>query len=236
MSAKASTTARSLAWLMCLAAIFVCAVGAWAQQMERAWAWQNPLPQGNAIYAVRFAPDKLTGWAVGADGVILRTKDGGFRWQEQHAATPVALYGLFVRDAKRAVAVGARGQVLTTDNGGSRWVLRQTGVKDHLFSVAFAADALRGWAVGSYGQIVKTADGGRTWTAQKSGVRAHLFSVSFADAGVGAAVGDAGALVTTRDGGATWTDRSVTPGLPFPSVAFARGSRKAVAVGLGGTI
>ena len=212
MSANAQTTARARAWLLCLAGVVVCAcvvvcvrVVA-AQQTERVWLWQNPLPQGNAIYAVRFAADKRTGWAVGADGVILHTTDGGFRWEEQHALTPVPLYGLFVKDARRAVAVGARGLALTTDDGGRRWVIHQTGDKNHtnhLFSVAFAPDALHGWAVGSYGEIVKTADGGRTWAAQASGVKAHLFSVSFADATTGVAAGDAGTLVVTNDGGAT---------------------------------
>ena len=117
---------------MCLACVAVCA--AWAsvvaaRQAQQPWLWQNPLPQGNAIYAVRFASDKLTGWAVGADGVILHTTDGGFRWEEQHAQTPVPLYGLFVKDVKRAVAVGARGTVLTTEDGGRSWVVRQAAAK-----------------------------------------------------------------------------------------------------------
>src|SRR6185369_17159924 len=54
-----------------------------AQTRDREWEWQNPLPQGNAISAIRFASDKLHGWAVGADGVILYTADGGFRWENQ---------------------------------------------------------------------------------------------------------------------------------------------------------
>ncbi|HEV3469974.1 MAG TPA: hypothetical protein VG148_11680, partial [Pyrinomonadaceae bacterium] len=170
---------------MCFAlAVLACAAnGAARQGSARAWLWQNPLPQGNAIFAVRFAADKRTGWAVGADGVILHTGDGGFRWEEQHSGTAVPLYGLSVLDARTAVAVGSRGQVLTTSNGGDRWAARETGVKDHLFSVAFAPaakgtsgqdDAAEGWAVGSYGQIIKTSDGGRTWSAQKSGTRSHL--------------------------------------------------------------
>src|SRR3712207_2336174 len=115
---------RSRAGLFALAAALVCAAAAAPSaqtQRQRGWLWQNPLPQGNAIYAVRFAPDKLTGWAVGADGVILKTEDGGYRWREQRSPTPVALYGLYVKDRKTAVAVGARGQALFTTNGGSRW-------------------------------------------------------------------------------------------------------------------
>src|SRR5215213_6802294 len=153
MDVRSRTTARVRAWLLCLACAAVCAAGAGAAaQSERAWVWQNPLPQGNAIYAVRFAADKRTGWAVGADGVILHTSDGGFRWEQQHAPAPVPLYGLYVRDARRAVAVGSRGLALTTDDGGRRWVLRPTNPKEagsskgapapkegsnHLYSVAF---------------------------------------------------------------------------------------------------
>src|SRR5918911_5069311 len=199
MSVRSQTSARARAWLLCLACAGVCAAGAGAAaQAERAGAWQNPLPQGNAINAVRFAADKLTGWAVGADGVILHTSDGGFRWEAQKTPAVVPLYGLYVRDARRAVAVGARGVVLTTDDGGGRWTLRPSDGKkqaknapavregaNHLFGVAFAPDALHGWAVGSYGEILKTADGGRTWTMQASGVRAHLYSVACADASDG---------------------------------------------------
>src|ERR1044072_7472119 len=128
MSVESQTTARVRAWLLCLACAVVCAAGARAAaQAERAWAWQNPLPQGNAINAVRFAADKRTGWAVGADGVILHTTDGGFRWEEQKPPLTVPLYGLYVRDAKHAVAVGARGVVLTTDDGRWRWSLSPVG-------------------------------------------------------------------------------------------------------------
>ena len=98
-----SHTARTRAsvLLLCLAlaacALLACGTeGARAQ--SRPWAWQNPLPQGNAISAVRFAADGLNGWAVGAEGVVLRTRNGGFRWEEQKTPASVTLYGLFVKD------------------------------------------------------------------------------------------------------------------------------------------
>ena len=74
MNVKSQTTARARAWLLCLACAAVCVAGSGAvAQAERAWAWQNPLPQGNAIHAVRFAADKRSGWAVGAYGVAVKT-------------------------------------------------------------------------------------------------------------------------------------------------------------------
>ena len=136
--------------------------------------------KGNLINAIRFAKDKLHGWAVGADGAILRTDNGGFVWKEQRSTANTTLYGLYVKDKSRAVIAGASGVVLTTVNGGERWIRRPTGVRDHLFSVTFAPDSpLHGWAVGTFGTIVATTDGGLTWKKQESHTAFHLFSVSF---------------------------------------------------------
>ena len=174
-------TRRAAPALFALACLF-CACATAAAGQARGWVWQNPLPQGNAINSVRFAADKRHGWAVGADGVILRSDDGGFGWESQTSPATTTLYGLYVKDKRTAVAVGARGVVVTTEDGGDRWLLRRTNVRDHLSAVAFAGDGLRhGWAVGTYGSVVATDDGGRTWRAQTSHVRAHLYAVAFSD-------------------------------------------------------
>jgi len=106
-------------------------------QQSPGWQWQNPLPQGNTINSIKFAPDKKYGWAVGSDGAILRSRNGGFEWEAQTSETSTTLYGLYVRDKSRAVISGARGVILTTVNGGSKWISRPTGTKDHLFCVTF---------------------------------------------------------------------------------------------------
>ena len=92
-----------------------------AQRLGVGWTWQNPLPQGNPLYAVHFAADKATGYAVGSNNTILRTTDGGFSWTEQTARTDVAFSGVFVRDKDNAFLVGSRGTVLTTTNAGKVW-------------------------------------------------------------------------------------------------------------------
>src|SRR5437762_2759399 len=142
-----TSTAAGLCWV-CLC-FFLTTAGAGGQ--VRGWLWQNPLPQGNAINAVRFAADKRHGWAVGSDGAILRTEDGGFEWEAQAAPVTTTLYGLFVKDKRAAVACGARGAIVATENGGERWERRLTPTRDHLAAVTFAGkDNLRGWAVGTY--------------------------------------------------------------------------------------
>src|SRR5438128_12297155 len=54
---------------------------------DGAWTWQNPVPQGNDLFAVRFT-DPNAGWAVGARGLILRTTDGGTGWSIQESGLP----------------------------------------------------------------------------------------------------------------------------------------------------
>jgi photosystem II stability/assembly factor-like uncharacterized protein len=64
------------------ALLLICllAPAARAQDAMRGWQWQNPLPQGNSINSIKFAPDKKHGWAVGSNGVVLTTDNGGFEW------------------------------------------------------------------------------------------------------------------------------------------------------------
>jgi len=87
------------------------------------WFWQNPLPQGNYLWAVHFAnattgttevlrgvsfADSTTGTAVGDDGVILRTTDGGSSWMHQldTDGSTWDLQSVSMIDANTGTAVG----------------------------------------------------------------------------------------------------------------------------------
>src|SRR4051794_20953275 len=148
------------------AIIFLISLAAVESQLrsDRGWVWQNPLPQGNALYSIHFAPDKLTGFAVGDDRAILRTLDGGFTWENQVSPVDTTLSAVFVRNERSTVIVGARGTILVTDDAGKKWQLVDAGSGDHLYGITFVGESLRtGWAVGTYGHLLKTTDGGQTW-------------------------------------------------------------------------
>ena len=233
-SARRRLTAASLL-AVSLFFFLTCYGRAEAQGELRGWEWQNPRPQGNVINSIRFAKDKRHGWAVGADGAILYTVNGGFEWKEQRSAANTTLYSIYVKDKSRAIISGAGGVVLTTVDGGVRWIKRNTNIKDHLFCVTFAPDdPLRAWAVGTFGAIIATTDGGITWKEQTSKTTAHLFSVSFTNKQTGIAVGARGTLLITNSGGAEWDPKAqgdnVLTGVAFTS------PKRAVAVGYGGTI
>src|SRR3977135_3924306 len=96
-------TVAKMRLLWCCAGVFLAfccltTAAALAQEQLRGWEWQNPKPQGNLINAIRFLKDKQHGWAVGADGAILRSKNGGFAWKEQRSSANTTLYGLYIKD------------------------------------------------------------------------------------------------------------------------------------------
>ncbi len=63
------------------------------------WFWQNPLPQGNTLYSVKYI-SATVGWAVGDLGTILKTTDGGTTWSSQTSGTTNNLWGGFLYRCK----------------------------------------------------------------------------------------------------------------------------------------
>nr|MBP6824131.1 hypothetical protein [Acidobacteriota bacterium] len=192
--------------LLCLFAACAATLVVLAGEAEMGvWRWQNPQPQGNPLYAVRFS-DIRRGIAVGRDGAILRTSDSGKHWESSRSPVNTPLYGLAVVE-KKAWAVGARGEILFSDDHGESWRALKSRTKKHLYSVWFN-DEKRGWAVGIEGLILTTSDGGEHWVEQKSGTTKQLLGVAFSDNKTGIAVGAEGLLLATSDGGASWQVRN----------------------------
>ncbi|WP_367067113.1 YCF48-related protein [Oryzisolibacter sp. LB2S] len=185
-----------------------------------------------------FFVDEQRGWAVGGDGAILATRDGGATWTAQASGVKAWLYSVqFAADGQRGWAVGDGGTILATHDGGNSWAAQASGTVAPLFSMQFADDGQRGWAVGSGGTILATRDGGSSWAAQPSGTKASLLSVHFpADGLRGWAVGRAGTILATRDGGNSWAEQAsgITAGLY--SVQVAVDGQRGWAVGYDGTI
>lgn len=164
--------------------------------------WQQSYRSSEGFFNIQFADNKI-GWAVGSNGTILRTSDGGANWTNQKSGVKVLLTGLAVLDVNKAWATGASGTLLYTNDGGETWNRRdinsQVGISDIMF-----LDSDRGWAVG-YDAIFSTVDSGKTWTAASSGAWKLLSAVVFANRNLGwIAVGPV--LLKTADGRKTWVE------------------------------
>jgi photosystem II stability/assembly factor-like uncharacterized protein len=128
--------------------------------------------------------DRLHGWAVGVNGVILSTSNGGRTWARQVSEWGLDLWGVAFADASRGWVTGAGtpGLVLSTSDGGRAWkplVVRDLGKDFAGFTDIHFMDTSHGWAVGDLGVIVATSNGGHSWKKQRSGTKAPLAGAAF---------------------------------------------------------
>ena len=185
----------------------------------------------STLYASSFV-DASHGWAVGANGTIMRTADAGGTWFQQ-AAGIVNWRDVYFRDRTHGWVVGDSGKIMRTVDAGTTWQSVTSGTTQQLNGVWFVS-ANTGIAVGTNGTVVKTTDGGVTWQAKVSHTDVGLNGVWFADGSTGYAVGDAGHVEKTTDGGDTWSN-SVSGGQDLLSVSGVDASLVWVA-GNGGTV
>ena len=139
--------------------------------------WEKPKP---ALYSISFA-DRLRGWIVGMDGVILHTADGGMTWKKVVASgTDKPLYSLVVKGQK-GWAVGNKGVYITSTDGGMTWAENRDAIKTKFWlgTVAFCNDR-EGIIGGASGTIVRSHDGGATWDII-SGFRYDMEEFGLAD-------------------------------------------------------
>ena len=109
------------------------------------------------LYCVSFAGAQ-SGWAVGDDGLILRTTDSGENWIVQISNLPSNLLGVQALSERRAVAVGLNGIILRTSDGGRTWLRDVSGTTTPLRAIASSGDGL--WTVGRDGLILRYAGAG----------------------------------------------------------------------------
>jgi photosystem II stability/assembly factor-like uncharacterized protein len=188
------------------------------------------------LYGVT-AYDVNTAWAVGAEGTIIKTINGGTTWAQQNSGVENVLKGVGVAmtDANRVWAVGDAGTIRKTNDGGTTWGAQTSGTSENLYDVA-VVNANVAWAVGASSVVLFTNDGGTTWNPQSSPVASNFNAVSAVDANVAWAVGDSGIIIYTIDAGTTWNQQA-TGGITEALTGVAAvNANIAWAVGEGGLI
>jgi photosystem II stability/assembly factor-like uncharacterized protein len=180
------------------------------------WEWQNPLPQGNTLNDLAFV-DALYGWAVGDNGTIMHTTDGGSTWVMQSSLVEYSLRRIFALDVSTAwilarsdncSATSNGSTILRTTDGGQLWTsasFSATLYDYYCLDICFA-DRQTGWLIGD-GDLYGTTDGGDTWV-QNSLPIMNACAVTCLSATDLWVVGQGSSQVATTlhstDDGATW--------------------------------
>ncbi|MFZ4855437.1 MAG: Ig-like domain-containing protein, partial [Desulfuromonadaceae bacterium] len=149
--------------------------------------------------------------AVGDNGAILKSTDGGISWALDSTSGAVAnfhsvAYGVDATAKQSFVAVGANGSVVRT-NDGMAWSKSTTTISEPniltgemLNGVAFGAAPNTFVTISNNGNIFYSTDNGDTWTkSPDSNSSRPLRGVSFVN-GNFIAVGTAGAIISSANG------------------------------------
>lgn len=174
--------------------------------------------------------NNLRGWAVGEDGLIITTTNGGTNWQIQNSGTNDRLESIYFFDQDNGWAVGRINkdgtkrdkQILETSNSGNTWNKIDVPTEEWLSSVYCPNPAIV-YAVGSIGTIIKSNDWGNIWNEISSGFLPDgspnhygtplwLESVFFPSPDIGYAVGggfmnEPAILFKTIDAGVSFIDQ-----------------------------
>ena len=165
-----------------------------------------------------FFLNRQLGWAVGSQGVILRTVNGGQDWLEISQAQAEVADELTLDQKLRNMQNGVSSRWTgVTDSGTNQFQpLRCRFESVHFF------DELHGWIAGGYdvpyvnksrAVVMRTNDGGISWQQVESLVIPRIKRIFFSDPANGWAVGEMGNLFRTgiyfsSDGGHTWSSQS----------------------------
>ncbi len=123
--------------------------------------------------------------AVGSEGTIVRTTNGGDDWISLKPLVTSTLLGVKWVDST-AWAVGTQGTLLVSEDSGLHWVQKRTGVSGALVDISAIDNEC--WAVGQAGIVIRSSDRGRTWKPFTSPTRSDLYSL-FLSARAGWAAG-----------------------------------------------
>ncbi len=191
--------------------------------------------------------DGKEGWAVGDEGVILHTIDGGQTWERQATGLRASLRSVaFVSQAAGWVVGreelphgrGSAGVLLFTKDGGETWQRLLSNSLPGLNQVKFL-DPKTGFIFGDGTEqfatgVFKTTDGGRTWEPVPGPRSASWLTGDFQDAKTGVLAGAWSRLATLRADTFGTAEVDSLGGRSLNGMAIL--PQRAVAVGQGGLV
>ena len=187
---------------------------------------QVAVPTREMLTAVNFI-DSQRGWAVGHDGLILASTDGGSSWSLQYNGLlqqagvnrdqllsmqhqKSQLEDALTREddgQQRAALMASLDEVLMAVED-AEYAISQPVHASPLLAVYFS-NPLSGFAVGAFGEYLSTSDGGVNWVrdtrALNNPEQMHLNAITGDGDGMLWVAGEGGLLFRSSDGGQNWT-------------------------------
>ncbi len=199
-----------------------------------------------ALHAVQFV-DQQEGWAVGDDGVVWHTVDGGGTWERQPTGVRASLRSVhFLNPYTGWIAgreelphnAGSVGLLLLTQDGGLKWRRVGTNALPGLERIRFL-DPRNGFVAGDGTDqypsgVFTTNDAGRTWKPLPGPHTPSWRTADFRDAQTGVLAGAWSRLAAFRQGALVAADVDTLGGRTVRGLQIV--GNFAVAVGQGGLV
>ena len=199
-------------------------------------SWEVRKVTDRDLYAVSCVDNEI-GWAVGAQGFIGHTRDGGWSWPAQDSGVTSKLqavsFAFTETGAEVGLVAGEAATLLTTLDGGAHWRNAQLAASGNLRGTAITEGATLLVAVGDAGLVARSTDQGRHFSAFQIPGAGDLFDVALdGSGGLALAVDSNGAVWTSRDWAKTF-EREYTADSGLESVSLGRSGALASATGAG---
>ena len=145
------------------------------------------------------------GWAIGNNGIVVSTTNGGVNWTSQTLGSGITLNAITFSDSLTGWIVGSNERIYRSGDGGQTWTLARSasGSTINFRDVAFLFGS-RGVISGDAGIILVTTNGGLSWNT-KNLPYVDFFDATFQDENVIVAVGTSGLVYRSLDMGNSWT-------------------------------
>lgn len=169
------------------------------------WVVQNSNTTSR-LNSVHFV-DSNNGCAVGNNGTICKTFDGGDNWVLQSSGTTNHITSVYFIDTLKGFAVTSS-ELLKTTDGGQNWFIQDT--MNASLGCIFFIDSDTGFVAGNR-RMLKTVNGGQSWNVENcADVYPACFWAINSDTlyigGMGATWESDPTIAKSVDGGVTWNE------------------------------
>lgn len=130
----------------------------YSDDFGQTWTQAETVPVRSSLLDAAF-PSPEQGWAVGHDGVVLHSADGGNTWSKQLDGVKLAQIGLDYYSKKLEQEPDNERYAFLVDE----MKIAQEQAADRPFFKAIMLDTKRGFVAGAYGLLFRTDDGGESW-------------------------------------------------------------------------
>ncbi|MCH7534904.1 MAG: T9SS type A sorting domain-containing protein [Bacteroidetes bacterium] len=163
------------------------------------WTTQNS-GTTEGLNEVKFLSSSV-GYAVGNNGTMVKTTDGGLNWNNVVTGTSEDLISLFFVNDNKGFIGGKYGVFLKTENGGQTW--QNGNISAITIEDIYFIDDSIGF-VSIWSTILRTSDGGDSWDTVNivGGTNHKIREIHFPSDQIGYAASNG--ILKTTDGGLNW--------------------------------